>query len=104
VAEQRVEQKLADLAKINGEIEALVHQVNGQQAAQIDSLVKIYETMKPKEAARIFEELDMPVLLGVVERMKECKTAPILAAMDPAKAKELTMQLADRRQIPGATN
>ncbi|WP_419902504.1 magnesium transporter MgtE N-terminal domain-containing protein [Kiloniella sp.] len=56
--------------------------------------------MKPKDAARIFEELDMVVLLDVVERMKERKTAPILASMNPKRAKEITLELAQRRDLP----
>jgi flagellar motility protein MotE (MotC chaperone) len=64
--------------------------------------VKIYETMKPKDAARIFEQLDMPVLLGVLERMKEMKSSAILAAMDASKAKAATMALAERHAPPPA--
>ena len=59
--------------------------------------MKIYENMKPKDAARIFEELDMAVLLDVIERMKERKTAPILAQMNPKRAKAITLELAKRR-------
>jgi flagellar motility protein MotE (MotC chaperone) len=64
------------------------------------SLVKIYENMKPKDAAKIFEQLDMGIMLEVVERMKEQKVAPILAEMNPVKARELTSELAQRRQMP----
>jgi flagellar motility protein MotE (MotC chaperone) len=39
----------------------------------------------------------MPVLLGVLENMKERNAAPILAAMDPGKAKAVTLALAERR-------
>ena len=60
------------------------------------SLVKIYEKMKPKDAAQVFERLEMPVLLKVIERMKEAKTAPILAAMDPGKAKAVTVAIAGK--------
>lgn len=62
--------------------------------------MKIYEAMKPKEAARIFEKLDMPVLLDVVERMKERKASAVLAKMDPTKAKSVTLELAQRRDLP----
>ena len=62
--------------------------------------MKIYEAMKPKEAARIVEKLDMPVLLDVVERMKERKASAVLAKMDPAKAKSVTLELAQRRDLP----
>lgn len=57
--------------------------------------------MKPREAARIFEQLDMPVLLDVLEHMKELKASPILASMDPAKARQVTLSLAERRQQHG---
>jgi flagellar motility protein MotE (MotC chaperone) len=63
--------------------------------------VKIYETMKPKDAAPIFEQLEMAILLDVIERMKEAKVAPIIAAMDPQKAKSLTTDLVKRRRLAG---
>jgi len=66
------------------------------------SLVKIYENMKPKDAAPIFEQLDMDVLLDIVDRMKEAKVAPILAQMNPAKAKEVTDELAKRHELSQA--
>ncbi|WP_042704113.1 MotE family protein [Azospirillum sp. B506] len=96
-AEKRIDQKVAEMEKTKSDIQKLMAQGDEKQSAQLDSLVKIYETMKPKEAARIFEELDMPVLLGVIQKMKEQKTAPILAAMDPVKAKEVTSALVERR-------
>lgn len=96
-AEKRIDQKVAEMEKTKSDIQKLMAQGDEKQSAQLESLVKIYETMKPKEAARIFEELDMPVLLGVIQKMKEQKTAPILAAMDPVKAKEVTAALVERR-------
>lgn len=99
-AEQQVDRKVTELTQLRGEIERLLGTVDEQQAAQLGSLVKIYENMKPKDAARIFEELDMLVLLSVVERMREQKSAPILASMDPIKARELTARLAERRALP----
>ena len=60
----------------------------------IAAVEKIYENMKPKAAAGVFEELDMDILLEVVSRMKERKVAPILALMTPTRAKELTFELA----------
>jgi len=99
-AEKRLDQKLAELEGVRNEIQSLLKQIDDKQKAQLESLVRIYETMKPKDAARIFEALEMPVLLEVVERMKEAKTALILGAMDPIKAKDLTTALAERRRLP----
>lgn len=102
-AERRLEEKVASLQKLQETIQASLKQRDGEDTAQIDSLVKIYENMKPKDAARIFDQLDMGVLMPVVERMKERKTAPILAKMTPAKAREVTAELARRREAKKAT-
>jgi flagellar motility protein MotE (MotC chaperone) len=98
--EQRIEEKIAKLQTMQASIDETFKKQDEQDDAKLRSLVRIYETMKPKEAARIFEQLDTPVLLGVLERMKESKTAPILAAMEPAKAKAVTIALAERRAPP----
>ena len=98
-AEKRLEEKIGELRKIKDEIEGLIKKYNEQEETELKSLVKIYETMKPKDAARIFDELELKVLLQVFQRMKEAKTAPILAAMSAARAKEVTTQLADRKEI-----
>ena len=99
-AEQRIDQRIGELERLQASIEDLLVQHDEQSEAQMQSLVKIYESMKPKDAARIFEELDMEVLLEVVERMKERKTAPILAKMNPERAKTVTLELAQRRELP----
>lgn len=97
-AEQRVDEKLAKLKSMEQEIGGLVDQEKRQGDDRLKGLVKIYETMKPREAARIFEELDTPTVLDVLEQMKEAKAAPILASMDPTKAKGVTAALIERRQ------
>ena len=69
-------------------------------------LVKVYEAMKPRDAAVIFNDLQMPVLLPVIDRMKESKAAPVLAAMNPDKARDVTAglaQLRTHRDASGAT-
>lgn len=99
-AETRVDQKIAELQELRRQIETLLAEADAKQQEKLDSLVKIYENMKPKDAARIFEELDMPVLLDVVARMREQKIAPIMAAMDPAKAREVTASLVAEGRLP----
>ena len=61
--EMRIAAKLADMSKIKAEIEALLKRPDDDEEAKLRSLVKIYENMKPKSAARIFQKLDMKVLL-----------------------------------------
>lgn len=99
-AEQRMDQKMAELKALQATVQDLLKQRNAADEQQLQSLVKIYENMKPKAAAQIFEEMDMDVLLDVVSRMNERKVSPILALVSPTRAKELTFELAQRRQMP----
>ncbi|MBV9863575.1 MAG: hypothetical protein JO267_15665 [Alphaproteobacteria bacterium] len=99
-AEQRINEKIDALKKMEQSIDEKLQQNKEENEDKIKNIVRIYEIMKPQEAARIFEQLDMPVLLDVVEHMKEQKAAPILANMQPQKAKALTLALAERRQVP----
>jgi flagellar motility protein MotE (MotC chaperone) len=98
--EKRIDSKLSELKEIRDTIAALLKQHDAEKDEKMQSLVRIYEAMKPKDAARIFEELEMAVLLDVVERMREARTAPIMANMSPAKAKAMTAALAQRRALP----
>ncbi|HEU0069884.1 MAG TPA: hypothetical protein VFS04_01190 [Alphaproteobacteria bacterium] len=102
-AEQRIDGKLAELKTLQDSIKGLLKQHEKEQEAKLSSLVKVYEAMKAKDAANVFEQLDMNVLLDVVERMKEAKVAGVIAAMNPQKAKEITEELAGRRKIAAET-
>lgn len=100
VAEQRVDQKVKEMEALRGQLQTMVEQIGGAQAAQIENLVKIYEIMKPKEAAKIFESLDMPIVLGVLQKMKPARASAIMAEMTPVKAKDITTALTKQDQMP----
>lgn len=99
-AEKRLEEKVADLDAVKLELQQMQAHNSEAEDGRLRSLVKIYESMKPKEAAQIFDKLEINVLLGVVERMKENKVAPILASMQPDRARQVTDMLADKSQRP----
>ena len=101
-AEKRIDKKVQELKVLQTTIEKLLKTHEDQQNAKMASLVKIYEAMKPKDAARIFEELDLVTLLLVAEGMKERKLAPVMAQMNPEKAKEMTIELTRLRELPRA--
>ncbi len=62
----------------------------------LKNLVTMYETMKPKEAARVFDRLPQDVLVSVVTQMNPRKMAEVLAVMTPEGAQKLTVALARR--------
>ena len=99
-AESRIDKKVEELKVLRETISGLIKTFDKQQDAKLLSLVKIYENMKPKDAARIFEELEMSTLLEVAERMKERKLAPVMAKMNPEKARDMTVELSQLRSLP----
>ncbi len=99
-AEARIDRKIAELRNLQSEIQSRIQVFDEQQEKKMESLVKIYENMKPKDAARIFEDLEMDTLLEVAQRMKERKLAPVMARMNAEKAREVTVELRDLRTLP----
>jgi len=96
-AEQKLAARVTELQALQTRLEALEAARKQREDASWQGLVKLYEAMKPRDAAAIFNDLEMPVLLQVVDRMKEAKAAPVLAAMQPDKAREVTTKLAQMR-------
>lgn len=99
-AEQEIDRKYQELSGLRKEIEGLLVQQSEEEQARIASLVKIYEGMKPKDAARIFDTLDLDVLIAVMSQMSERKLSPILAAMNPERARTITIMLAEQKKLP----
>lgn len=99
-AERNLDQKYKELNDLRTEVKELLQQQSDEEDARIASLVKIYEGMKAKDAARIFDTLDMDVLLQVIGKMSERKSAPIIAAMNPERARSVTIMLAEQKALP----
>jgi flagellar motility protein MotE (MotC chaperone) len=64
--------------------------------ARFKSVVTMYETMKPKEAAKIFDRLDLRVLMEVASQINPRRMSEILAQMNPEAAERLTVEMANR--------
>ena len=96
-AGQKIEARVAELQALQKKLEALDAARKEREDTSWKGLVKVYEAMKPRDAATIFNDLETPVLLQVVDRMKEAKAAPVLAAMQTDKARDLTAKLAQMR-------
>lgn len=97
--EKRITDRIKEMKALQKEVEGLIEAYKQHQDTDVKSLVKIYENMKPASAAEIFNELEMPILLSVIDAMSERKVAPVLAAMNPKRAKEVTEELAELRKV-----
>jgi flagellar motility protein MotE (MotC chaperone) len=98
--EKRVDAKIAALKLLQTQMTTLLGQRDVAQEKQVASLVKTYSSMKPKDAARIFDGLSDDVLVPVAQAMKSDALAPVLAAMNPQNAQKLTVKLASRLSLP----
>ncbi|MHA6297765.1 MotE family protein [Devosia sp. CAU 1758] len=99
-AEKRIDERQQTLQAIEGQIASLVEQRKEMEEGQFAGIVAMYETMKPKDAANIFNALDIEVLLRVAKMMSPRKMAPILAEMDTMRAQELTVRMASASTDP----
>ena len=99
-AEKRVDEKIVQLKALQAQIESMMGQREAKETQQIDSIVRIYSAMKPKDAARIFASLDGDVRINVAGRMKADAMAGILAALPSDVAQRLTVELATRYKSP----
>ncbi len=96
-AERTLDARVKQLATLQASLEALEARRKQREDANWVGLVKVYEAMPPRGAATIFDSLDMKVLLPILDRMAERKAAPILAAMQPDRARAATDALARLR-------
>lgn len=94
-AELRIEQRMSELSTMEAQINALVDRQDDAEAAQFAAIVAMYESMRPGDAATIFNDLDRAVLVRVGQAMSPRKLGPIMAKMTPGKAQELTVMLAE---------
>lgn len=99
-SQKEIDHKYKELVGLRDEIQELLKKQTEAEDGRIQSLVKIYSGMKPKDAARIFNTLDMDVLLSVVSKMPEGRISPIIASMDPDPARALTTMLAEQKNLP----
>lgn len=99
-AEKRLEERTRTLQEIEDQIAALVEQRKEMEEGQFAGIVAMYETMKPRDAAAIFDALDIDVLLRVARMMSPRKMAPILAEMERQRAQELTVRMAALSDTP----
>ena len=74
----------------------MLGQADEREEAEINRLVQVYQAMRPREAAAVFNTLADSVRLPVAQAMRPRALAAIMAQMPPAQARELTEKLADR--------
>ena len=95
-AEKRLDAKVNELKTMETRVSTATDSREKADAQRFKGIVSMYENMKPKDAARIFDRLDIKILVEVATTMNNRKMAEILAQMTPDAAERLTVELASR--------
>jgi len=101
LAKEKLDVEKQALLELKGEIEELLARTKAAQTEDLDRLIAFYENMKPAEAARIMDDLDIEVTILVLAQMKPRTAAPILAKMSPVRARAVSKIILERSQLPG---
>jgi flagellar motility protein MotE (MotC chaperone) len=95
-AEKRIEGKVEELKAVESRIGAATEQKKEVEDARLKGLVTMYEGMKPKDAAKVFDRLEMGVLFEIASKIAPRKMSDILGLMSPEAAERLTVEMARR--------
>ena len=95
-AEKRVQARVEELKGVESRISAATEQKSAADAARFKGIIVMYESMKPKDAAKVFDRLEMPVLFEIASQIAPRKMSDILGLMSPEVAERLTTEMARR--------
>jgi flagellar motility protein MotE (MotC chaperone) len=95
-AEKRIEQRLQELKEMEARVTGVERKKGEDEVAKFKSLVSMYENMKAKDAAKIFDRLDIKLATEVARLIQPRRMSDILAQMTPESAQKLTVELATR--------
>lgn len=101
LASEALNAEIARLEALKKEIDSFAAARSEAQQEELERLVKVYETMKAKEAAALLEEMDMGTTMELFGLMKERKAASILGAMNPVRARAISRILVEMAKLPG---
>lgn len=93
-AEKRIEQRVVEMKALEESIGVAATKKAEQEKQEFANLAKMYSAMKPKDAARIFDRLELSILVKVSKAMKPVKLADVMARMSAEAAERLTVELA----------
>ena len=95
-AEKRIENKVDEMKAVESRISTTQAEHKAAEAQRMKGLVTMYEGMKPKDAARVFDRLEMGVLIEIASQIAPRKMSDIMGVMSPEAAERLTVEMARR--------
>jgi flagellar motility protein MotE (MotC chaperone) len=85
---------------LESQIGALLKNLSEKEEAELLSLAKIYEQMKPDAAASVMERMDNRIVFDVFKRMNRKSVAKIMEKISSAKGRIISEMLAEKSDLP----
>ncbi len=95
-AEKRIEGKVEEMKAVESRISTATGVKSETDAARFKGIITMYEGMKPKDAAKVFDRLEMSVLFEIASQIAPRKMSDILGLMQTEAAERLTVEMARR--------
>lgn len=96
IADAEVARKLDELTAAEAQLSDTLALADTAAEGDLGKLTKVYETMKPKQAAALFEQMDPNFAAGFLGRMRPESAAAIMAGLSPEAAHLYSVVLAGR--------
>lgn len=92
-----IERRVAELEELRADLQAIVDRHQAEEDRKLLHLVKVYESMRPEQAAPLIDGLDDELVVQIFSRMREKQAAKILEYVDPARGVSISHQIAPRQ-------
>lgn len=101
VSDAELSKKTAELIRVEESLRATIALAQTAAEDDLTRLTQVYETMKPKDAAALFEEMDADFAAGFIGRMTPDSAAGVMAGLTPESAYTISVILAGRNaEVP----
>ncbi|TBW33487.1 hypothetical protein EYW49_20130 [Siculibacillus lacustris] len=101
-SEDRIGRRVDELKTLEDKIGGATKAKEDAKKQELSDLVKMYEGMKAKDAARVFDKLEIGLLGEIARQMNPKKLGDVVSKMSSDQAEKLTVELANRR-TPGVS-
>ena len=96
LAEQVIARRLTELEQAESALRETLSVADKAAETDLTQLTEVYQAMKPKDAAALFDGMDPEFAAGFLGRMRPAEAAAIMSGMAPEKAYAVSALLAGR--------
>lgn len=100
IGRARLEVDMVSLEELKSEVLVLLEEAEGKHEEDLDRLVTMYGDMRAKEAAGIFNVMELASAVTILSAMPERQAAPILGRIEPQRAQAISRIILDRNRLP----